>query len=787
MDVDLAKLFQNENTPAPINLKKYFNYVLKKKVWILVIAIVFSILAGTLIPIYLERTKKFTTSAVIRFDDPRLSRGISAVTDFSAGMETLSKASLFTSNSFMESVVDSLDLNLVILTPKVRRTSLFSKINIGPDAVYGKYTIKIQTPTYIFEFEDPITKDRSIIKTLTDSIGTGLVFNKNGLDLFINTNELSKFDEVEFVVTSIQLASNFLKESLYYDLDRTRTIMTISFEHSDPEFSPYVTNNAADMFIKRLLEYKRFQTLSILNTLDEQMKVAQVELSQSEQELRQFREENPNVFLSQGRETLIGEMANHRVEIDNIQNLQLSIDQMQQKLVTGDLPEAKQFVFLEIISFLENQNVPGASLLSNRYQTLLNGKSQLINENYSEDHPLVQNIVAQIEQTQTEISGRLNEYKKKLSTNLNAARRNMSNEQRTLRSLPRNELRLAELQRNREIKENILASIMVRYNEAKVTDAAVIPDAYIVDRAVPPIILPSSIWENMLYIVAGFLFGIILGILVMIAFAFIDKKIWTVQEVQDKIKLPILAQVPDIGTDEKYEHFKNNETIDPKLIISDYAPTLAGETIRRLRTVLGMQLDNENKAIIVGSLFPSEGKSLISANLAIAFAQQKKKTLLIDGDLRRGVQHSTFAKNKIPGLTDLLIKKDKININMASDFIQDTHIPNLFLMTSGNSVPNPSELLGGPQMEELLQLLNDNFECIIFDSPPFGLNTDLMVLAKFSKNVVLVLRSGKTNLSHFKNNLNEFRKVKENVIGLVVNGSNEVVKGRKYQYSYYQY
>jgi capsular exopolysaccharide synthesis family protein len=290
-----------------------------------------------------------------------------------------------------------------------------------------------------------------------------------------------------------------------------------------------------------------------------------------------------------------------------------------------------------------------------------------------------------------------------------------------------------------------------------------------------------------MYAGIGFLGGIFMGIFLFVIFAFFDKKIWTAQDVQDKIELPILAQVPIIGDDEASEDFKNNETIDPKLITSDYAPTLAGETIRKLRTVLGMHLDNENQTIIIGSLFPNEGKSLISANLAIAFAQQKKKTILIDGDLRRGVQHSTFAKNKVPGLTDLIIKKENIDTKITSDYIQDTHVPNLFLMASGNTVPNPSELLGGPQMEKLFQSLNNNFERIIFDSPPFGLSPDLMVMAKFSKNIVLVLKSGKTNLAHFKNNLNEFRKVKENVIGLVVNGSNEVIKGRKYQYSYYQY
>ena len=672
-------------------------------------------------------------------------------------------------------------------TSGVKRTRLFKKVTIEPDALQGIYTFEIQFPTCKVYYEDPITEQTSMIKEYKNLSDSGILFDKNGLKLDLNKSELIQFEEIEFVLTSILRVSESVKEVFNYNLDRTRTIMTIFYEHSDPEFSPYVTNKVTDMFIEKLLEYKRFQTRSILETLDEQLKVAQAELSESEVELRQFRERNPNVFLSQGREALVGNLADNRTQFENIRNLQSSINLMQQKLKDSNLPEAKKFIFLEIISFLENHNIPGASLLSERYQTLVTEKERLTNENYGNDHPLVENINMQIVRTQNEIAGRLDEYQKQLLTDLNIARRNMANGQNTLKSLPGNELRLAELQRNRQIRENILSSIMVRYNEAKVTDAAVIPDAYIVDRAAVPIIIPGGIMENFIFSGVGILAGIFIGILVLILFAFFNKKIWTAQEVQDKIELPVLAQVPVIGSEETSEEYKNNETIDPKLITSDYAPTLAGETIRKLRTVLGMQLDKENQTIIVGSLFPSEGTSWISANLAIAFAQQKKKTILIDGDLRRGVQHSTFGKNKVPGLTDLAIKKGNFDAKMTSEYIQNTHVPNLFLMTSGHTVPNPSELLGGPQMEKLFQSLNENFERIIFDSPPFGLSPDLMVMAKFSKNIVLVLRSGKTNLSHFKNNLNEFRKVKKNVIGLIVNGSNEVIKGRKYQYSYYQY
>ena len=613
--------------------------------------------------------------------------------------------------------------------------------------------------------------------------------HKNGLDIIVSTSELKKFKEIEFDVISELKAADYIKEknNLNYDLDRTRTLMTITYEHSDPEFAPYVTNKVTDMFIEKLLEYKRFQTRSILETLDEQLKVAQVELSESEGELRKFREKNPKIYLSQDREALIGDLAANETQFDNIKNIQKNITAMKQKLSESNSQESRHFVFLEIISFLENQNVAGATLLSQRYQALITIKDKLASENYNSDHPLVQSNLNQIIQLQDEIAARLDEYQKQLITTLNQSKRNISSGQSTLQSLPRNELRLAELQRNRQIKENILSSIMVRYNEAKVTDAAVIPDAYIVDRATVPIIKPTGVLGMIKYSAIGFISGAFIGILLVIALVFVDRKIWSSKEVQDKIKLPILALIPNIVTGKDNNGFKNNETIDPKLVTSDYAPTLAGETFRKLRTLIDLRLGNETKILIVGSLFPNEGKSLIAANLAIAFAQQKKKTILIDCDLRRGVQHSTFAKNKTPGFTNIIVKRDTIDTKTITNYFQDTHVPNLFLLTSGDPIPNPSESLGSPQMEKIIQILENKFDRIIFDSPPFGLSPDLMVMARYTKNILLTLRAGATNLSQFKSTLDEFGDIKNSIFGLVINGSDEVIKGRKYQYSYYQY
>ncbi len=162
----------------------------------------------------------------------------------------------------------------------------------------------------------------------------------------------------------------------------------------------------------------------------------------------------------------------------------------------------------------------------------------------------------------------------------------------------------------------------------------------------------------------------------------------------------------------------------PNLIVSDYAPHIAGESFRLLRTKIMMRNEQPQKSIIIASLNPGEGKSLVAANLAIVFAQQKIPSILIDADLRRGVLHHTFACEKKPGLTDLLIGNSPISFDGIAKMIQKTHIPNLFLLPNGIQIPNPSELLGGNRMIKLYEVLRENFGAIIFDTPPIDIIPD---------------------------------------------------------------
>jgi len=165
------------------------------------------------------------------------------------------------------------------------------------------------------------------------------------------------------------------------------------------------------------------------------------------------------------------------------------------------------------------------------------------------------------------------------------------------------------------------------------------------------------------------------------------------------------------------------------------------EQYRTLRTNLQFSVvDEELKAVIVTSSDPGAGKSLTAANLAVVYAQQGKKTLIVDADLRKPTVHYTFRLSNIRGLSNLLIRESSLE-----EVITETDVPYLDAMTSGPIPPNPSELLGSKRMENLLEKLKEDYDFIIFDTPPALAVTDSKILSTITDGILLVVRSGYTN------------------------------------------
>lgn len=164
------------------------------------------------------------------------------------------------------------------------------------------------------------------------------------------------------------------------------------------------------------------------------------------------------------------------------------------------------------------------------------------------------------------------------------------------------------------------------------------------------------------------------------------------------------------------------------------------EQYKTIRTNIQFSVtDSEIRSIVVTSSGPEEGKSTTIANLAVVFAQQGKKVLLVDADMRKPTVHYTFRLDNIFGLTNILTKQRKL-----SDTYQATEIDNLSVLSCGPIPPNPAELLASQAMDELLKDAYQTFDMILFDTPPVLAVTDAQILASKANGTILVVHSQKT-------------------------------------------
>ena len=217
---------------------------------------------------------------------------------------------------------------------------------------------------------------------------------------------------------------------------------------------------------------------------------------------------------------------------------------------------------------------------------------------------------------------------------------------------------------------------------------------------------------------------------------------------------------------------------DPKSPVS--------EVFRTLRTNIQFMSTNKKlKTLLVTSTFPSEGKSWVTSNLAVTFAQAGNKVILIDADMRKGRQYTIFGVSPRPGLSNYLSGIDEKNPDEMdiAKYIQKTEVENLLIMTAGNIPPNPSELLVSEQMIKLLDELKEICDIVIIDGTPCELVTDSIILSRIVDSTVIVTAYKETKKDNLEKIIRNIQNVGGRLAGVVVNKLPVSVK--KYNENYY--
>ena len=277
-----------------------------------------------------------------------------------------------------------------------------------------------------------------------------------------------------------------------------------------------------------------------------------------------------------------------------------------------------------------------------------------------------------------------------------------------------------------------------------------------VDEAlIPSVASNKSNLKELVMINGG---AVTISLLAIFLLFYFDNTVKDSEQVEDKIKLPVLGNVPMIPKKKGTEQSELIVHVDPKSTIS--------EGVRTIRTNLQFSnVDGNLKKIMVTSSMPGEGKSFTSANIATAFAQDGNKVLMVDCDMRKGRLHKIFKLSNSKGLSHLLID----DIKNYKKYIKETKIENLSVITAGVVPPNPSELLNSEANKKLVEKLEKDYDYIIFDCVPTNGLPDSLIVSSLVDKTIIVCAANVTPTELLQKTKNSLQNVDADIAGIVVN------------------
>ncbi len=299
----------------------------------------------------------------------------------------------------------------------------------------------------------------------------------------------------------------------------------------------------------------------------------------------------------------------------------------------------------------------------------------------------------------------------------------------------------------------------------EVVDKFEIDNVAIIDTAA----LPQTVSNNTLVrdIALATAVGLVSTIGVIFVIFYFDDSVKYSENLEEEAGMPVIGKI-----------FTSTKGTD--LLVDKYPNDLTSEAIRTLRTNLRFSSsDKKVRTISITSTLPGEGKSFISANLAQSFASTGKKVLLVDCDLRKGRLHRIFDIVNVSGLSNYLID-DKNDVN---NYINESTIKNLSIITRGECPPNPSELLNSKKFSDLISKLKTLYDVVIFDCPPCNGLSDPLIVGTLVDDVLIVSKESKTTRTALVNAKKALDNVNAHVTGNVLNSINI----RKYAYGKYYY
>lgn len=537
---------------------------------------------------------------------------------------------------------------------------------------------------------------------------------------------------------------------------KTTSVVAISLENTNTRRGRDYINKLLEMYNINANNDKNEVAQKTAEFIDERIGIISKELGSTEQDLENFKRSAGITDLSsEAQIALTGNAEYEKKRVENQTQINLVMDL--QRYMKGNEYEV-------LPSNIGLQDAASAGAID-RYNQMLVERKRLLRTS-TENNPTIINLDTSIRAMRTNVQATLDATLKGLQITKEDLAREASRYSRRINDAPTQERQFVSIARQQEIKSGLYLMLLQKREENAITLAATANNAKIIDEALADDNPISP--KKMLVYLAALVLGVGLPVGVIYLIGLTKFKIEGRADVEKLTSLPVVGDIP--LADEK----------TGSIAVFENQNNLMSETFRNVRTNLQFMLENGKNVILVTSTISGEGKSFISANLAISLSLLGKKVVIVGLDIRKPGLNKVFnIPKKEHGITQYLTNT---TANLM-DFVQPSDInKNLFILPGGTVPPNPTELLARGGLEKAIETLKANFDYVILDTAPVGMVTDTLLIGRVADLSVYVCRADYTHKAEFTliNELAENNKLPN--LCIAVNGLD--LNSRKYGYYY---
>lgn len=658
--------------------------------------------------------------------------------------------------------------------------------------------------------EIEILKSRNLARNVSRAVLELRFLDENEseiIPIIVNVNNAGQFESF----ASEEAVAGRLQSATSFEQVPRSDIIEIKARSTNPREAALIADAYAQVYYESHFQGSRAQKSMVREFLEKQLKDREKALREAEDRLRRYQERYGVVIPDAESRRVINQVAQLEakkeelaVQISAVNNkLQSFRDQLSQHepdvargLTSADIPyiqriqqEMAELQVQRDRAIIQNPDAVGNQRyqsrlreiddkLENLRQTLQKRTDEYIQSLSPGDGGYIRQLKQRIAEHEIEIQG--------LEIQRNATDRLLRQYESQFERLPAMNMQYARLERAKQSNEQLYLKIEEQYNQAIINEQSEFGSVNIVDDARVP---STPVSPNMTMNLA---IGLFLGIGFSIGFVFLREALSSKIRTPEDIKKENLVNLTTVATmySEVKRLSKNGWQSIRGRVISGYIITISNplspvsEAFRALRTnIQYSQVDKPVKTLVVSSPNPGEGKSTVAANLGVSYAQGEKKVLIVDADLRKPALHTLLDLNKKPGLTNILFE----NVDLSNG-IQKTVVDNLFAISCGDIPANPADLLGSEKFKKLHKVLAEQFDIIIFDSPPLLAATDASVLSIVCDGVIIVTSSRRTKVEELKVSVESIENVQGRILGTVLNKfDSRDSYGSAYTMQYYKY